>query len=332
MKAYSTENIKVKIERFIDSALKKEMSWDNLASVIDKMTPNLDKSKEVIKILLDMIHDKEDQIDDNLETKESNHKVNEVIEYSNIEESEEFMDRSIEVNKDSYNNSEINSQEDKVLLESTVDISTDIQIVENLEDQLFVLFEDDPNKELEMKSGKETNLKPCKELLNSDLEGKEKQLGSKTVEVEKKFQCEICQKLFRKKHKLTEHKKFHPDEKKFQCPSCGKCFVQSCDLRRHERTHTGEKPFQCKTCKKSFAQSYSLNEHRNIHTGEKHFQCNVCSKSFGTKNYLRVHKKIHTGERPFKCQNCNKGFIQSNDLKKHKRTHTDENQKRKRNL
>ena len=52
MKPYSSENInKMKIECFIDSALKKEMSWDILASVIDNMTPTLDKFNEVISIL-----------------------------------------------------------------------------------------------------------------------------------------------------------------------------------------------------------------------------------------------------------------------------------------
>ena len=52
MKTNSSKNLKMKIECFIDSALKKQMSWDILASVSDSMTPTLDKSKEVIKILL----------------------------------------------------------------------------------------------------------------------------------------------------------------------------------------------------------------------------------------------------------------------------------------
>ena len=66
----------MKIECFIDSALKKEMSWDILASVIDNMTPTLDKSKEVIKILLELIiHDKEEPIDKELQIMESNDSI-----------------------------------------------------------------------------------------------------------------------------------------------------------------------------------------------------------------------------------------------------------------
>ena len=264
-------------------------------------------------------------MDQNSTIIETEENVNKSIEHSvsdsrNCQVKDQFLESSIEGTEDSSFGLENNFHNEEVLQETIIDVSTDIQIAENLEDQFFILLEDDPDKELDMKSGKETYLKPCIESSNSDSEGKEKSLVSKLVE--KKIQCDICQKLFKKKYKLTEHKKFHSDEKKFQCESCGKCFVQSCDLKRHERTHTGEKPFQCKTCNKSFAQSYSLNEHRNIHTGEKHFQCDVCSKRFGTKNYLRVHKKIHTGERSFKCKTCNKGFIQSNDLKKHERTHT----------
>ena len=65
MKTNSSEKIKC----FIDSALKKEMSWDILTSVIDNMTPTLDKSKEV---LLEIIHDKEEPIDKELQIKQSN--------------------------------------------------------------------------------------------------------------------------------------------------------------------------------------------------------------------------------------------------------------------
>ena len=57
-----------------------------------------------------------------------------------------------------------------------------------LEDQFFILLEDDPDKELDKKSGKETNLKPCIESPDSDLQAKEKTRVSK--ELEKKFQCE----------------------------------------------------------------------------------------------------------------------------------------------
>ena len=210
------------------------------------MTSTLDKSKEVIKILLEIIHDKEDPIDEELQIKESNdcmdqnpttiateEKVNKSIEYSTSDArycqvDNQFLESSTEGTEDSSIGLENDSQNDEVLVKATVDVSTDLQIVDSLEDQFFILLEHDPEKELDKKSGKETNLKPCIESPDSDLQDKEKSLVSKTVE--KKFQCDICQKLFKKNHKLTEHKKFHSNEKKIQCPSCGKCFVQSRSL------------------------------------------------------------------------------------------------------
>ena len=68
-----------------------------------------------------------------------------------------------------------------MLVETTVDVSTDIQIVENLENQFFVLVEDAPNKGLDIKTGKENDAKIYFESSNSDLEFKEKSLGSKEV-------------------------------------------------------------------------------------------------------------------------------------------------------
>ena len=90
MKPNSSENInKMTIECFIDSALKKEMSWDILASVIDNMTPTLDKSKEVIKILLEIIREKEKPIHEELQIMKSNDSMDQIIE------AEEKVNKSI---------------------------------------------------------------------------------------------------------------------------------------------------------------------------------------------------------------------------------------------
>ena len=51
------------------------MPWDILTSVIDNMTPTLDESKEVIKILIEIIHDKEEPIDKELQIMESNDSI-----------------------------------------------------------------------------------------------------------------------------------------------------------------------------------------------------------------------------------------------------------------
>ena len=95
----------MKIECFIDSALKKEMPWDILDSIIDNMTPTLDKSKEVIKILLEIIHDKEEPTDK--EIKESNDRMDQ--NPANIE-TEENVNKSIEHSVSDSRNCQVKDQ------------------------------------------------------------------------------------------------------------------------------------------------------------------------------------------------------------------------------
>ena len=134
----------MKIECFIDSALKKEITWDILASVIDNMTPTLEKSKEVIRILLEIIHEEEKPIDKELQIKESNgsmdqnptiiateEKVNKSIDYSNsdgrnCQVNDQFLESFVEGTEDSSISLENNSENGKVSLETLADFSTDI--------------------------------------------------------------------------------------------------------------------------------------------------------------------------------------------------------------
>ena len=114
------------------------------------MTPTLDKLKEVIKILLEIIHDKEEPIDEMFDNKNSNdsmdqnptiteteEKVNKSTEYStsdagDCQVKDQFLESSVEGTEDSSIGLENNLQNEKVLVEATVDVSTHVQIVENL--------------------------------------------------------------------------------------------------------------------------------------------------------------------------------------------------------
>ena len=87
--------------------------------------------------------------------------------------SDEFMDGSKEVNQVSSSDFENYSQNDEVLLEATVEVLQPIfKLLIYQKNQFFILLEHDPEKELNMKSYIETNLQPCLESSDSDLQAK----------------------------------------------------------------------------------------------------------------------------------------------------------------
>nr|XP_033773317.1 oocyte zinc finger protein XlCOF7.1-like isoform X2 [Geotrypetes seraphini]XP_033773325.1 oocyte zinc finger protein XlCOF7.1-like isoform X2 [Geotrypetes seraphini]XP_033773333.1 oocyte zinc finger protein XlCOF7.1-like isoform X2 [Geotrypetes seraphini] len=125
---------------------------------------------------------------------------------------------------------------------------------------------------------------------------------------EKPFKCSECQKCFKKKAYLRQHKMTHMEEKLFKCSECDKWLKWKQSLRRHKIIHMEEKPFKCSECDKCFSQKGSLQLHNMTHTGEKPFQCSQCDRCFRKKADLQQHKMTHMGHKPFKCSEYDKCF------------------------
>ena len=98
----TTEEIKVKIGCFIDAALKEEIPWSTLEKFLNKMTQSLEKSREVIKVLLRIIRENQKPIDTESEIKSEktqNCDENEVIEIDKEGESDDIILEDVKVSQ-----------------------------------------------------------------------------------------------------------------------------------------------------------------------------------------------------------------------------------------
>ena len=173
-------------------------------------------------------------------------------------------------------------------------------------DRPFVCNEIDCNKTFKLKS-----------LLN---------LHKKRHSSVKSFGCDKCDKRFKLERDLLIHNEVHINNRPFVCPrsNCNKTFKRKGDLKQHKRKQHSDKRFKCDECDQSFRTEYSLRSHKTIHSKILKFQCDEenCGKKFHEKNLLRLHKiRVHMKLKRHKCihNNCDKAFFSSTDLKEHVR-------------
>lgn len=197
--------------------------------------------------------------------------------------------------------------------------------------ELISMAELKESKDIANDSGQQTNqnidlnissslCKICnKNFMNLDLH------IEKIHNLDRPFECSICQRRFITKHNLRNHMAIHANNRLHKCPYCPKSFNFPTDIRKHLRTHGTDCPFQCEICGASFKFSYGLRVHRRSHTGDKPYKCYKCDRSYTTSHSLNLHIRIHNNERPFACPTCNKSFTDRSTLKIHKRCHTGEN-------
>lgn len=159
-----------------------------------------------------------------------------------------------------------------------------------------------------------------------------------------KYQCEYCEKKFKKKCNLVMHMKSHckddntlktkapsrknssstDDKEKQKCPFCNRIFK-----RKHEcRLVEPKAPtiFSCAYCPETFSTYPKIYVHHKAHHSDKPkplspFQCDICG-AFALRLYaLKRHMLVHTDYAPFECDLCKKKFRTRQKLTEHQRKH-----------
>ena len=150
-----------------------------------------------------------------------------------------------------------------------------------------------------------------------------------------KEKCSICKKQysFQGNNTMSEHMAKHALERRFQCEHCEKYFSTKTVLKYHNRTHTGERPFSCKYCPQSFGDRGNRNQHEakhvngfSVHQNERSgrreiregknekVKCKLCGKEL-TKMAMSVHIQRHLGT--FSCNTFGREFNAKSTMQKH---------------
>ncbi|XP_026325727.1 zinc finger protein 836-like [Hyposmocoma kahamanoa] len=125
---------------------------------------------------------------------------------------------------------------------------------------------------------------------------------SKTKKISsKQYNCELCDKQFRKKHSFNEHQFIHTGEKPFACNICNTCYSRRGSLNRHMKTHRYNQ-FKCDICNKDYSTERALKRHLlTTHTKLKEFICDTYKDLL--EQHLLIHSEEKEVEKPCAVQN-----------------------------
>ena len=130
--------------------------------------------------------------------------------------------------------------------------------------------------------------------------------------------CKVCQQeLAFNSLKIHMEGHFQVEDKKFSCNICDKMFTLKGQLQSHLRMHDDQKGIFCKLCPKSSKWSISK-YHKLSHTTTEQVPCDLCPKTFSHPTQLKLHiRNVHHREKSFNCPHCTKTFLSANSVPSH---------------
>ena len=141
----------------------------------------------------------------------------------------------------------------------------------------------------------------------------------KTVHEKKKmFECNICDKCFSSKYRLSTHTESVHSDKTFECSFCKKLYSGKDSLHQHLlRIHEGKKQ-KCNICGLGLSYNGFSKHLKNVHGGRKTFKCELCLNSFSKKaNMIRHVITVHEKKKLFNCSICGKCYGSNGELSRH---------------
>lgn len=149
------------------------------------------------------------------------------------------------------------------------------------------------------------------------------QKHTNTDNVQKMFQCGLCQMTFSEINQLEIHARSHFDEEPYVCSICFDKYSDARLLIEHGKTkHIASMlQYSCRYCDEMFPSDRQFLDHDQKHKNEKPFDCSECGDGFWSSSALHSHKRMHFGDKPYCCTQCKRRFTRSEDLYTHLRVH-----------
>ena len=140
--------------------------------------------------------------------------------------------------------------------------------------------------------------------------------------LQKRVECDECEKLFSTISRLNYHKKGVHVLKSFKCDQCKYRGKTNSHLKIHvNQVHNVQDVlYKCELCDFQGPKSALKKHKESIHEHKKNWFCKACPYSTYHKGSFLQHMRVHTGEKPYQCKTCGKYVSQASNAKRHCKT------------